>query len=86
MTEWEQQIKSQCKAERRFQDTKEKQLRLVHDVLHNTDYTEDEKYIILITEGGFGRERAQMLVYGKVKFMQTHEFKPYTPIKDGRIR
>jgi hypothetical protein len=58
-------IKNACKRERKFQDAKSAELRQVHQVLDAEDLSEDEKYVMLVSELGFGRQRAQELVYGR---------------------
>lgn len=59
---------SACKRERKFQDAKTNSLRAVHEVLNNPEFSPDEKYMILTTELGFGKIRAQQLVYGSERY------------------
>lgn len=78
-------LKNQCRHDRVFQDKKLKELKLVHDVLNNSDFSEAEKVAVLITEGHFGWERAQELVYGCVKYKKSYESQEY--VKEvGRLR
>ena len=72
---YEEAIKKQCRADRKFQDAKEAEMKLAHEILHSEDIPKDEKYIRLITECGYGTERAQQLVYGKVVFKRKYENK-----------
>ena len=63
--DYQKDIRDACRRERQFHDKKDKQLRKVHDVLDNPEYSEDEKYVILTTELKYGKQRAQELCYGR---------------------
>lgn len=68
---WNKPLKAACMRERKFQDAKYREMSKVHDVLDNPEYTADEKYIMLTTQLGYGKQRAQELCYG----MRRTEFK-----------
>ena len=59
--EAKKQLKSQCKKSRKFQDSKEKELKIAHQILHCDDLSRDEKWIALVAIG-FGKQRARELV------------------------
>lgn len=87
MSDYNDTLKSQCRADRLYQDKKSAELAFVHNVLKSTEWSDDEKYVMLVIEGHYGRERAQMLVWGYIKYpKQEYEFNEYMPITDGRIR
>lgn len=78
-------LKNQCRQDRLFQDKKLKELMLVHKVLEDSELSDDEKVATLITDGHFGWERAQELVYGCVKYAKVYVSQEY--VKEvGRLR
>ena len=78
-------LKNQCRRDRLFQDKKYEELALVHKVLGNEELSDDEKVTILITEGRFGWERAQELVYGCVRYKKRYDSQEYIK-QEGRLR
>lgn len=64
------------KRERKFQDKKYSELSLTHLILQDEELSDDEKFIRLITECHFGKQRAQELVYGKVIYQQSYQSAP----------
>lgn len=69
-------LKGAMRRERKFQDKQNKSLSLTHEILDDPNYTPDEKVVRLITECHFGKQRAQELVYGKIKYKDVYESKP----------
>ena len=59
--EAQKQLKSQCKKDRKFQESKEKELKSAHKILHCDDLSRDEKWVALVAIG-FGKQRARELV------------------------
>ena len=57
------QLKNQCRRDSKFQDSKFKEHKMSHDILHNPDLTRDEKWVALVAIG-FGKQRARELVNG----------------------
>lgn len=87
MSDYNSTLKSQCRQDSLFQDKKSAELMFVHNVLKSDEWSDDEKYVMLVTEGHYGKERAQMLVFGYIKYKdEPYEFNEYVPIADGRIR
>lgn len=68
MKEDDTALRNACKKDRKFNDAKMLEFNSVHTVLHSTEYTQDEKYFILITDFRFSSDRAQELVYGQKIF------------------
>lgn len=66
MNDWDSEVRRKCRAERRFQDKKLKDLKWVHLLLEDEDMTEQEKYAALVIEG-WGKQRASQLVWGDVR-------------------
>lgn len=64
--------KSILLAERRRNDKASKALQKTHDILNDTSLSADEKYVMLVSECGFGKIRAQELVYGKTIYKETY--------------
>ena len=71
--------KSILLAERRRNDKAISALRRTHEILESTAYTSEEKYVMLVSEQGFGKVRAQELVFGKVIFKDE-----YHSVEDNR--
>lgn len=68
MTTYADGIKSQMRASRRLQAQKEAEFKLAKEIIYAEDLTPDEKYIRLISECGYGSERAQQIIYDRIKF------------------
>lgn len=62
MSDYYDTLKSQCRRDRLFQDTKLRELNVAHDILTDESLNDDEKYVSLVAVG-FGKQRARELVY-----------------------
>lgn len=63
IAEVDKSLKGQCMKDRKFQDTKSRELAVVHEILTNAELNDDEKYVSLVARG-FGKQRAKELVWG----------------------
>lgn len=59
--EAKKQLKSQCKRDSKFQDSKKKEFNRSHEILRDPDLTREEKWVALVAIG-FGKQRARELV------------------------
>lgn len=66
MSEVDSYIKNQCMRERRFQDSKLRDLAVAHEILTDAELNDEEKVASLIIRG-WGKQRAKELVYGEVR-------------------
>lgn len=58
---------------RRENDRNADALAKTHRILNDPTFSDDEKYVMLVSEQGFGSVRAQELVYGKIVFKKKYE-------------
>ena len=56
-------LKKVCLKERRFQDSKHRELQYVHDIMQDDTLTKKEKWVSLVVVG-FGKQAASKIVYG----------------------
>lgn len=66
MSDWDSEVRRKCRAERKFQDKKLKDLKWVHLLLEDEDMTEQEKFAALVI-AGWGKQRASQLIWGDVR-------------------
>lgn len=60
-------VDSQIRAERRRADRDIARLNKTHQILDDETLTAEEKYVMLVSEQGFGKIRAQQLAFGRQK-------------------
>lgn len=52
-------IRAAMKRDSQLQIKKTREFEKVHDLLRSTEYTKEEKYVMLVVECGFGKQRAK---------------------------
>lgn len=62
MSEADKSLKATCMRERKFQDSKARELAVAHEILTDAELSDDEKYVSLVARG-WGKQRAKELVY-----------------------
>ena len=58
----EKTMKAAMKRDSQLQIKKTREFEKVHDILQSTEYTKEEKYVMLVVECGFGKQRAKELL------------------------